>query len=817
MDEIINSSTILKKYFKYSKEELRIIRMYINLNLFKIIKKTEENNRLNIDFRIVKSCFNENYDYISFILNNKFDIDTPIASTKQNLTFGDVYSVCKECKFKHCIKSSVINLIIEVDRLNEINKMNLSYLAVIDYILARENKPLKTMPEANFFMNINLIDLMKVQVILEGEFIDLVKYDEEKKIAMFNVLEITKKADGEFYINIVHEFYKSSKYATVLEIDINKLDELLDKEKQGDINYIYNLAAYYKYMINVEQVDIISKLRGLLDGRTVYKDGIMIRSHYFIHRFAEKVENLPFSRESKNKILDVFNYILNWSFKKVQYVPINLLIYSNDRESVEAVGDIIGDYMWYFGYLPSTTRTHHEYMNNILLDKHVVNKLFYTQSENGLRRKVGILYMHNFENVLCTEVLNQNLILNIFTDELSKNNNDLCTIIYGEKETMDKILSEYPKLNNLLFNIKLDIDELKIEEIHRILLERLRKKEYVSEELSKKIFAYIKATYYQSEVKNMEYIKKLYNTLILNKNSRFDMQTKNELLIKDVPEVYNVRNLPEVLKDLNDLVGLKEIKNQINDLVSLLKFNQKAGIDVSKFNLHMVFTGNPGTGKTTVARLISDILYNLGYIEKNKLVEVSAKDLIANYVGQTSGKTFSILKSAFGGVLFIDEAYSIVDTNGGFGDESIATIIKTMEDYRDRLVIIFAGYKDEMEKFVTSNPGLSSRIGYQINFEDYSVDELVEIFLNLVVKNNLKVTEDAKDCLRNVIESSLKIKNFGNARYVNNMFQKALVNHAKNVEKDESMDLLTITEEDIGLNLIAATGKQKRPIGFMSE
>jgi SpoVK/Ycf46/Vps4 family AAA+-type ATPase len=409
------------------------------------------------------------------------------------------------------------------------------------------------------------------------------------------------------------------------------------------------------------------------------------------------------------------------------------------------------------------------------------------------------------------------LILNIFTDELSKNNNDLCTIIYGEKNTMDNILSEYPKLNNLLFNIKLDIDELKLEDVHRLLIERLEKNEYVSEEVEKKIHSYIKATYHQSEVKNMEYIKKLYNILILNKNSRFDIMNKNELKAEDVPDVYNVRNLPEVMKDLNELVGLKEIKGQINDLVALLKFNQKANIDVSKFNLHMMFTGNPGTGKTTVARLISDILYNLGYIEKNKLVEVSAKDLIANYVGQTAGKTFNIMKSAFGGVLFIDEAYSITDSQGGFGDESLSTIIKTMEDYRDRLVIIFAGYKDEMEKFVTGNPGLSSRIGYQINFEDYTVDELIEIFMNLVAKNNLQMEDSAKDRLREIIENSIRVQNFGNARYINNIFQKALVNHAKNVDADEKLDLYKLTEEDLKENLLATSGKSKRPIGFMSE
>ncbi len=817
MQELIQSSSILKRYLEYSKEELLIMRNYINLNLYKIIKKTHEEKGVIIDFRTIKSCLNENYDYTTFVLNNKQDIDTVPASTRQTIKFGDTYSLCKECKLQHCIKSSVINFVVEIDRINEVNNTKIDYLDVVDFILDRKAPKFEKVPDHTFFGDIDLVDLLRAQVLLEGEFINMISYDENTKIAKFNILDITTKDDEEYYINIIYNFYKLNKPENILEFDVNKIDELLNKEKQEYNQYVCNLAAYYKYLIEIEKLDIIATLRTLLDGRTVYKDGIMIRSHYFIYRFAEKVQKLPFPEESKQKILDIFNYILNWNFKKVPYVPINLLIYSNDRESVENLGEIIGDYMWYFGYLPSNTRTYHEYMNNVLMDIHAVNKLFYTQGEGGMRRKVGIMYFHNFENILCKETLNQNLILNIFTDELSKNNTDLCTIIYGEKSTMDNILSEYPKLNNLLFNIKLDIDELKLEDVYRLLIERLRKTEILSEEVEKKIHSYIKATYHQSEVKNMEYIKKLYNTLVLNKNSRFDIMNKNELKVDDVPDVYNVRNLPEVMKDLNELVGLKEIKGQINDLVALLKFNQKANIDVSKFNLHMMFTGNPGTGKTTVARLISDILYNLGYIEKNKLVEVSAKDLIANYVGQTAGKTFNIMKSAFGGVLFIDEAYSITDSQGGFGDESLSTIIKTMEDYRDRLVIIFAGYKNEMEKFVTGNPGLSSRIGYQINFEDYTVDELIEIFMNLVAKNNLKMEDSAKDRLREIIENSIRVQNFGNARYINNIFQKALVNHAKNVDANDKLDLYILTEDDLKENLLATSGKSKRPIGFMSE
>lgn len=817
MEDIINNSEILKRYLNYPKEELLIMRMYINLELFRIFKPTEEDiKNTRLSFKAIKSCFYENYNYITYMLNTKYDIDTGIATTRNSIKIGEMYKLCKECELKNCIKSGIVNLVYEIDSINAKENSKIKYIDVIDYILNRKSPEFKQIPQKAFFEDVSLVDLMHIQVILESEFVNFMHYDETSNEAEFNILDITDKMDNSYYINIIAQFYRKNEPKNILRISVKDKKEIFSKDSKSYNKYIYGVAAYYKYLIEVERIDIIAALRELLQGYNVY-DGIKIRSHYFIHRYFDKVEKLPYSKESKDKILDIFNYILNYNFKIVPYIPINLVIYSNDRESVENIGNMIGDFMWYFGYLPEDMKNYHEFMNNIVLDKYAINKLFYVKDGNDVRKKVGMLYLHNFENISYIEKTNQNLILNIFADELSKNNNSVCTVIYGEKESLTRILSEYPKLDNLLLNVKLDIDELNVEKIHKILLEKLDKTENISEEIKQKLFNYIKANYYQSEVKNMEYINKLYNTVILNKNSRFNIYDENELMLEDIPEAYNVRNLPEILKDLNSLVGLSHIKNQINDLIALLKFNQKANIDMSKFNLHMVFTGNPGTGKTTVARLISDILYNLGYVEKNKFVEVSAKDLIANYVGQTPGKTFGILKSAFGGVLFIDEAYSITDSNGGFGDESIATILKTMEDYKDKLVIIFAGYKDKMKSFTASNPGLLSRIGYYIDFDNYTVEELIEIFLNLLEKNNLKITDDAKEKLKDIVKQSLKIENFGNGRYINNLFQKILVNHAKNIEIKGETNLYLITDDDIEEGLIAKDIDNRKTIGFTAE
>ena len=159
----------------------------------------------------------------------------------------------------------------------------------------------------------------------------------------------------------------------------------------------------------------------------------------------------------------------------------------------------------------------------------------------------------------------------------------------------------------------------------------------------------------------------------------------------------------------------------------------------------MVFLGNPGTGKTTIARMISEILYNLKYVKENKLVEVSVKDLVAEYVGQTAPKTMSVIEKAMNGVLFVDEAYTLATTNSqnSYNGEAIATLIQAMENYRDKLVVIFAGYTKEMRAFLDSNSGITSRIGYTLHFDDYTTEELIEIFLGMTKKAGFEVEEDA--------------------------------------------------------------------------
>ena len=219
----------------------------------------------------------------------------------------------------------------------------------------------------------------------------------------------------------------------------------------------------------------------------------------------------------------------------------------------------------------------------------------------------------------------------------------------------------------------------------------------------------------------------------------------------------------------------------------------------------MVFLGNPGTGKTTVARIIAGILYNLKYIKRDKLIEVSSKDLVAEYVGQTAPKTNSVIESALGGVLFIDEAYSLATTEqNSYNAEAIATLIQAMENHRDDLVVIFAGYTKEMQSFLDSNSGIVSRIGYTLEFEDYTNEELIQIFKNMMTKSGFVVEDKAIEKVNSIIDEYRNTKNFGNARFIRNLYEKTIIKHASNTKDKKSKKILTtITENDINTdNLI---------------
>ena len=261
-------------------------------------------------------------------------------------------------------------------------------------------------------------------------------------------------------------------------------------------------------------------------------------------------------------------------------------------------------------------------------------------------------------------------------------------------------------------------------------------------------------------------------------------------------------------QELDDLIGLESVKQEVRSLANFVKLQKQReaqGLKSAKVSYHLVFYGSPGTGKTTVARIVGRIYKDLGVLKKGHTVETDRAGLCGEYVGKTGPKTDTVISKALDGVLFIDEAYSLVPEGGAgndYGQEAISTILKRMEDYRDRLVVIVAGYKDEMQRFIDSNPGLQSRFNRYIDFPDYSSGELTDIFKMYMKKNQYTLAPDAEEYLKEQFEYAVahKDRNFGNARFARNVFEKSIQQQANRLAGQTNLDkgrLSELTIEDL--------------------
>lgn len=271
---------------------------------------------------------------------------------------------------------------------------------------------------------------------------------------------------------------------------------------------------------------------------------------------------------------------------------------------------------------------------------------------------------------------------------------------------------------------------------------------------------------------------------------------------------YEKRQIQEILDELeNDLVGLVPVKTRIKEISALLlvhRLRKALGLTSTNPGLHMSFTGSPGTGKTTVALKMADILFRLGYVKKGHLVTVTRDDLVGQYIGHTAPKTKEVLKRAMGGVLFIDEAYYLYkpDNERDYGSEAIEILLQVMENQRDDLIIIFAGYKDRMDRFYESNPGLSSRVANHVDFPDYSPEELLRIAKTMLAEQQYRLTPDSEKILLDYITLRKEQPHFANARSVRNAIDRARMRQANRMFSAGNRvltkaDLVTIQPEDI--------------------
>ena len=504
-------------------------------------------------------------------------------------------------------------------------------------------------------------------------------------------------------------------------------------------------------------------------------------------KFFNKLEKLYITEESKNTLKKIIEYMRKFDEKiETEYINFNMCIYSNNKETVYELTDLISDVATFFSYVKQAHTIEFSFYN--LEKSEQVNDIY--SSENS------IILMKDFEGILSQEQSFKDRFWHKLEEKVLDGKKQFITIASAKnKEILAQAFEKNEEIKNRIFNFEIEAVEPTVQDVYQEILDKLSKNNKVDENFEVKLLDYISNTYPKTELSFPEYRDKLCEKILFSKE---DCLTEN-----DVPEYEKDKSMDEIFAELNELVGLEKIKKVLKDLVNLIELKNKAGSDlkIKDVNMHMIFLGNPGTGKTTVARIIAGMLYNLKYIKQNKLIEVSSKDLVAEYVGQTAPKTMSVIEKAMGGVLFIDEAYSLATGNGqgsSYNEEAIATLIQAMENYRNNLVVIFAGYTKEMQGFLNANSGIASRIGYTLEFEDYTEDELLQIFKNMVTKSGFDITKEALEEARKVIRDYKDTKNFGNARFARSLYEKTVIKHASNTkDKKAKKALRTIEKEDI--------------------
>ena len=400
--------------------------------------------------------------------------------------------------------------------------------------------------------------------------------------------------------------------------------------------------------------------------------------------------------------------------------------------------------------------------------------------------------------------------------------NRLVVIVAGYTDNMKNFIDANPGLKSR-FNRDIDFPDFTPAELAEVFRRTAKKNQYVLAPEVDRTLEECMAVFTRRKDKqfgNGRFVRNLFEKSLERQALRLgtlDNPTKEQLATlttADVdlkpPEAEKAPTVEEALAELDALVGMAPVKAEVKRLVSWVKVakaRKEQGLDVAKQSYHFVFSGNPGTGKTTVARIIAKIFHALGLLQRGHLVETDRAGLVAEYVGQTAVKTNKLIDEALDGVLFIDEAYTLVD--GGqsdYGKEAIATLLKRMEDDRDRLVVVLAGYTDDMKRFMDANPGLQSRFNRQVEFPDYSGDELALMFRRMAKKNKYVLSADVEKWLDGAFRvwTKKRDKKFGNGRWARNQFERAIERQSLRVSdlKDPTPEQLsTIIMRDVGISL----------------
>lgn len=417
-------------------------------------------------------------------------------------------------------------------------------------------------------------------------------------------------------------------------------------------------------------------------------------------------------------------------------------------------------------------------------------------------------------------------VINILVDRMDKERDRLAVFLAGYEENMKIFMESNPGLSSRVTR-KFYFKDYTGSELMQIFNQQMEKSQYtMNEDCLKKMEQYFNYLYdiRDNQFGNGRVIRNILERLIKYQSDRLaeeenvSVEMLKTITLEDIEKAVPLKDilitsdkLEKIMDELNEYVGLANIKEHIRSLVNLIKTNQKredAGLPVKQLSYHAIFCGSPGTGKTTIARILGRIYQTLGVLKKGHVVEVDRSGLVAGYVGQTEEKTTKAIDEAMNGILFIDEAYALAGGMNDFGRNAIDTILKRMDDDRDRLIVIAAGYTDKMKTFIRSNPGLKDRFTWTFEFKDYTAEELFQIFMSFAAKQQYVPDEGAKAALQEHFEAVYKLKDehFGNGRYVRNLFEKVVMEQSNRLgsrlDNISQEDLSVITVEDVSRALL---------------
>lgn len=445
---------------------------------------------------------------------------------------------------------------------------------------------------------------------------------------------------------------------------------------------------------------------------------------------------------------------------------------------------------------------------------HKMQRFFETDTEIS-----NHLSKENPAVLLVDEIQNDENYLKELLLGLSEKKSETISILLGLKESLENFFNEHLELVDLVSIY--DFPNISDEDLVKILQKKLDEKgfEYDSEVKNLLSLCVSESKHSAENVYKNGWIveKDIFRKILQKQAGRLsEMESISDsdfktILVQDLPISKKIQSADEVLSQLDELIGMKRVKEKVRELSVTVQNNLKRkelGLVSENPKVHIVLTGNPGTGKTTIARLLGKLFFAIGLLPSDKVVEIDGLGMTAGYVGQTKDKVNELCDNAMGGILFIDEAYYLSGESNSYGNEAIGTLLKRMEDDRGKFIVIVAGYQNEMNDFLKMNSGLDSRFTHKINIEDYSSDELFEILMLNLKKSNFVFDFEAKEISKKAIEEMCqnKTKNFANAREVRNLFDKIKLNLDSKISKLPVKNLTkeilsTITKSDIPYTL----------------